>query len=775
MLRAAIDGWLARLATHAVLILMTACGVAGIWVATWFANATQTSFLPATPLLLLTVVAVSATGTELTRHRRGELALTKLRGGTGLPLLQQLTFEPLLSLLVGTTAGVVLGIGVCTIARNRWLGRVADTPLVNLYPVLAAATVAFVVLVVVVSGMVRALGRPVPEQTSPRERPSVAGPWALFGQTVVFAASALAIYQAVSDPGSSAWVVYAGPAVLGLAGGLFTRWVITTYGRLAAATSRRLGGSIAARRVYRTNDAGDPLMVLVAAGVVTVVAAGGALAVHDWVNDTGRVASGAPMVLPFDGDAQTVLEATEQIDPDGDWLMAGVRVYEDDRATSRRAFVDTTRYDRVVGSFLDTTQARAGSDAVARLSELSRSLPTPTTMNNGAWTVQAAIGDFTRDAELTFRIDYTGTSGRWSRTTELLLRPGETGVASSRINECADGCTIDTITVSEGVPCTPVAADRGLCNRPRIRVTRAIAASVDLLAQGWRLLPGDDGEPSGLFIPEAGSITIKPSRRGSSTLAPPRATSALPALATTNVEANAESVLKTPGGDERPVELVSKHAVLPIVSAGGTLSDLQRSLIGAAPTVPDAESLILARADTPAAVLAQVRRAGARGPISAEDTSRRIAQESNAAQADVSLVVAVAGLLIGALALAAPMTRMRRQRAHDEAVLRLMRVPSSTRRHATRLEVAVLATVAGLMVLIFGVVGVVGFLARSLLLDVPANQPPIDAGPGSAGVLAVIVGAAVAAWISVLIVGSAIRQIPTLQSRPAILREEAVR
>ena len=63
-------------------------------------------------------------------------------------------------------------------------------------------------------------------------------------------------------------------------------------------------------------------------------------------------------------------------------------------------------------------------------------------------------------------------------------------------------------------------------------------------------------------------------------------------------------VLDSPGGDERPAEVVQRLPGLPLVEADGLLADLPRAAAGAPPTVPAAEVMVLARADTPPAMLA---------------------------------------------------------------------------------------------------------------------------------------------------------------------------
>lgn len=775
---AALDGWVARRATHMVLVATTASAVSGIWLAVWFASATDTSTLTALPLVVVVVVAGAACGAEMTRDRRGELALTRLRGGHGLRLARQLLSEPLLSLIVGAVAGAMVGIAVSAVVRDRWLHADAEERLITAPPLLAAGTTVLLIMGIVAVGMARALAKPLPEQTAARERPTGTSTWVLFGQTLVFATTAVGLYQAVANPGTSAWVVYAGPAALGLLGGIVAGRITLTLGKIASATGREhLTHSLVAGRLARTTDAGAPLLVLVAAGVIAAVSGGAAAAVDNWVDDSGRVNAGAPVVMNFDGDAATVLSVTEKVDPEGKWVMAGVRVSEDDRPNSRRVFLDTARYNRVVGGFLDATPASPASRAVSELRERSDSLPTPMVIGNGVWQVSASVGNFTRTADLVLSLEYITRTGRSTRSVDVSVEPNTSGGASTHLDDCADGCAITGISVAEGRPCTQVVEDLGECNRPAITLSELVAGQTNLLAESWQLAPSDDVEEPGELQADrsASTLTITPARQGSSRIAPPSDTTALPVLVTANTQVAAGLPVESPGGDTRPADLVGEFDVLPVVSAGGTLADLRRASRGALPTVPGAQSLVLARADTPASVLTALREAGAHEPVTAAEVGAELAARADAAQVKVGLVVAIACLLVGVLALAAPLTRMRRDRGHDEAVLRLLGVRPGIRGAATRLELIIMAIIAASTVLICGALGVAGFLSHTRLLDVPANQSPVEAGLGSTAVAIVLLATAAAACAAVVLVGSLARRTTSSRTNPVLLREEATR
>jgi formate hydrogenlyase subunit 3/multisubunit Na+/H+ antiporter MnhD subunit len=116
---------------------------------------------------------------------------------------------------------------------------------------------------------------------------------------------------------------------------------------------------------------------------------------------------------------------------------------------------------------------------------------------------------------------------------------------------------------------------------------------------------------------------------------------------------------------------------------------------------------------------------------------------------------------------------MRRDRAHDEAVLRLLGVRHSIRAAATRLELTISAIIAAGTVLVCGVLGVAGFLSRSRLLDLPANQPPVEAGLGSGAVAIVLLVVAAAACAVVVLVGYLARRTAGSRTDPMLLCDGA--
>ncbi|HET8959137.1 ABC transporter permease, partial [Nocardioides sp.] len=351
-----LRGVWARRGTLLPLLLLTAVVVAGVVAVVALAAGSRTSAAVAVPLLALGLVAVPTSGRELAATRRREIAVARLRGVTSGQLAATLAVEPLLVLLVGSAAGTVVGALVAAAADRLWVGAESSLGL-NVLP--AVAMIVVVGLTAVLVGMAGALREPLADQVSVAERPRAASTAALFGSVLVLVAAVVATYRSsVVDAADPGWVVLAGPALVGLALGQITVWVVRL---LAAAgvrwtSSSSLPGFLATRRLARMAEAASPIRLVVAATVVAAVSLTGAQQVGQWSEATARMRVGAPYRIALeDTDATDALRLTRDLDPDGAWLMAATVVPDEGSVPARRAFLDVSRYDAVIGDFYSGT------------------------------------------------------------------------------------------------------------------------------------------------------------------------------------------------------------------------------------------------------------------------------------------------------------------------------------------------------------------------------------------------------------------------------------
>jgi hypothetical protein len=213
----------------------------------------------------------------------------------------------------------------------------------------------------------------------------------------------------------------------------------------------------------------------------------------------------------------------------------------------------------------------------------------------------------------------------------------------------------------------------------------------------------------------------------------------------------------------RPARVLGTADALPLVGAAGTVLDLSTSTVTGTGAVARAEPLVLARGDTPEDVLARV---GAAAP--GTELSEGLIEAADDGVATRFAVLAAGGALLGLLAVALPAARLRRERTHERAVLRLVGVRRSDQRAAGRLGVAVVSVAAGLAT-VAATLLVVGALSDALpVLETGPGQLPLDTGPRLlaillAGAVATVLAGVTAWWTD---------SVPDRASVPARLREE---
>lgn len=758
-----LQGAWSRRGTLLPLMLLTAVVVAGVVAVVGFAAAAGTSRLLAVPLVLIGAVAVPATGRELASARRTEIALARLRGLEGGPLFTLLALEPLIVLLAGAGLGTGAGLGVSAVAARAWL----DGPVTAPGPdVLASvALVLLVALVAVLVGMAAALREPLVSQVRGAARPRSSSTAAAFAQVLVLVGAGVAIYRAqVVDGTRSDLLVLAGPALVGLAVGHAGLWLMARSARLAVRRSRRraLPTYLASRRLARSADAAAPLRVLVAAGVVAGLAVTGAVQVSAWADETARLRAGAPLRVDLErgagGDAAGVLALTHRLDPEGRWLMGAVVVPGEGTVAARRAFVEVARAERVVGDFFAGTSASRIGDLADRLADPATDWAVPLTGTS-------------------IQVEVTGVSSR----TEGLLRPrvdveltdpaGQVLVAGIRFElppsgatvgsgipvDCVAGCTIRSVSLSR----TP--GDRDL---PFV-LTRLRLGTTDVVRRRWA--PAElatDAGPGGPV--EVAEGLLAPAATGRLTAVPARSEGPVPVLVTRTATWEGDPVLESPGGEDLAARVVARFPALPLVEADGVYADLPRAAAGAPPTVPAAEVMVLARADTPPDLLAELREETGAEPRPLEVVTADVRAATGAAQAQAYLLMAGCCLLVALLVLLTAVARQRPAWVRDVAALRALGITPATLRRSALVEAGLLVVVTGATVAVGTWVSVGLLLSRLGLVEVPEHAVGLRTAVAP---LPLLVAALVCAVLVVAVVVRG-RSIDLAESSPGRLREE---
>ncbi len=762
------------------LAAMAAVVVAGTVTVLGFAAAAGTSPWLVLPLAVIGALAVPAAGHELAVARREEIGLARLRGVHGARLVVFLLAEPLTAILLGAVAGVALGVAGTWLSTWLWL----DAPEVALSgstPAAVAAVVAVGLLGVFV-GMASARSEPLSDQVSIATRTRPASTAATFGSVLIIVAAVIAVYRSGrgTDPD---WVVLAGPALVGLAAGQVTVWLLRVVSRIATARTANsaMPAFLATRRVGRTADGGSALRLLVAAGAVATLAATGAAGVAGWADQSGRITAGAPLRVDLRDTAQAALAKTEKHDPDGRFLMAAVLV-PDAQPARRRAFVDTSRYDAVIGDFYDGTGAASVADDAEALVADRPPLATGDLLSATAEAFPVRVPQTPPRAigATQVSVDYVTAEGSPGRAVlRLLGAPDGIVEASEPLERCDKGCVVRGLLVETGVQFGDdffVIGDDRLTDFNPGRATTLTSlqfGDVELVDEEWKVSGAGERPPedTGTIEPTDAGLVVTTGASGVVRADAAAATQQVPVLATPGLSfGETGPEVDGPGGDTNPAEIRAELPALPLVGAAGLFGDLRTALYGSSPTVPAAQVAILAAADTPADVLAALVDEG--GTVHTLDgISTTVERDSGAVQAWMYAVMAGCCLLVALLALLAAGGRQRAAYRRDVASLRVVGVPTREIRSAGLGELVLLAAVA-----VVAGVGAGLLAARLLLSDLPLVAVPefaIPLVPVSSVLPALAIGLALA-LIVVVVVGRGRRIDPEL-TRPAILREGVAR
>jgi hypothetical protein len=583
-------------------------------------------------LALYGAIALAEQSARAVVDRSQDVALARLRGMSGTRLVL-FAAGPLLAVsLTGIVAGSFLGTWCARRIAHGW-----DIPYsVGTREVVVAVAVlvgAWVTIALVAAAVIR---RPLVEALSvlPRRHPSS---WVTtFLELLVVIAACLAVYEAHRSEQS--WVPTIAPALVALGAGQLVMWALT----LTPPLGRRLGLSLASCRLRRDPDPGSVVRVMVASAVLLAVTLTGGRAAADWREDAGRLQAGGPVVLPFEAGALRAYAAAHDADPQGRWLMAAVAI--DDLAPGdRRVFVDADRWDAVVGDFVAGTSV---ADAGAQMTSLADQ-DDPVVMRSDA--VRVDVTSIRAGGNGTVSIEYLGDKG-YPQTARV--RIDHTGSTTGRLAACAIGCSVISMTLS-GDP---------------FAVSAVSAGDAQLLdATSYA-----GGAPQHPLVVDSGDDPIA-------------------ALATRGLQ----SVTTVDGidGKAHPVHVVGTIGGVPFVGRAGSLLDLGQVLRGAIGTVASAESVVVARADTPGAVLDQLRSDGGGKAATYAAVADRLDATPQARADSLALLVAIGVGLIALTHLLAWLAGQVARRRAEVASLRAAGVEPRAVRRAYVVEAVLLASV----------------------------------------------------------------------------------
>ncbi|WP_426247662.1 hypothetical protein [Nocardioides sp. LHG3406-4] len=773
MTRVLRGAW-SRRGTLLALVAMTVVVVGGAVAVTRFADAAGPSPWLALPLYLLGAVAIAETGRALASRRREEIGLHRLRGVRGLRLAVALLAEPGLAVLAGLLGGVLLGAAATVVLTDRWLDEAA-APL-DATSVGIAALVALGGLAAAGAGFAGGLREPLFAQVSIAERPRRPGTTATFLSVLVVVGAVVACYRAgAGDARDPDAVVLAGPALVALASGLVTGWLVRfAASRLAGRTAGSgLAPFLAVRRLGRSADGAAPVRLLVAASVLAALTLTGALAVASWADDSARLRVGGAQFVPIEGSALEALSTSRALDPEGRHLMAVASVTDYLDARDRRTFVDVSRYAAVAGGFLDGTPAGGAADRVAGLATGEE----PQVLTGIGLEVEVRnLHELDQRHGVRITIDYLDDqSTTASAEASFRFAAGrDSGGVRVPVSDCARSCVLRSIRAEATFPVRrdtvgdqPAYTAWEAFPSPSLSVlvTRLRFGDVDLLDQTY--VPGprvDAPRYDRVVVNRPDGLQLNGLPDGSPEVVVAAGSGALPAIATRGTVT--EDAIDTPGGRDRPLDLRGSVDALPFVAAGGLLADLPSALVGDDPTVPAAEVGVVVGPGTPDELVAALLDEAGTGARTVGSARQAAYAASGAQQASVYVLMAGACLLVALIALAGSVGRQRAEHRAQVAALRVVGVPLGTARRAGRLELGLLAGVTAVGVLTGGWVAVRFLLSHLRLVAVPAFDVPVDTGVQ----WWLLVATALFAAVAVLALGTRARDLPDGLTRPATLR-----
>jgi hypothetical protein len=632
-------------------------------------------------LALYGAVALAEQAARSVVDRSHDVALARLRGMHGARLVL-FAAGPLLAV---SLTGIVGGSAVGTwLARRIVDGWELSYSLGTREVVVAVAVLvgAWVTVLLVAAAVIR---RPLVDALSvhPRRHPSS---WiTTFLELLVVTAACLAVYEAHRSEQS--WVPTIAPALVALGAGQLVMWALAWTPRLG----RRLGLALTTRRLRRDPDPGSVVRVMVAAAVLLAVTLTGGRTAADWRDDAGRLRAGGPIVTSFDAGGLRAYAAARDADPQGRWLMAAVAI-DDLDPNHRRVFVDSSRWDAVVGDFLGHTSS---ADASAHMEALADQ-DGPVLMT--ADTVQVDVASIAAGATGTVTVQYLSDQG-FAQTARV--RFDHTGSSAGALAPCQVGCALLSVDL---------AGD---------------AFSVSSITSGGVRLLGATTYAGGRT---QHAVTVGPTPEQ--------------AAALTTKGLQTAGVADGIDGKTQAMRLVGTVDAVPFLGRAGSLLDLGEVLRGAVGTVASARSVVVARADTPASVLARLRKDGGRKPTTYAAVADRL-DATPAARADsLALLVAVGVGLVALTHLLAWLAGQLGRRRVEVAGLRAAGIAPRAVRRAYVVEAALLSGVVLVTAAVAAAATTVPLLKPIELVGGWAQAPEVQLAVQPLTLAAVVVGVA---------------------------------
>jgi putative ABC transport system permease protein len=703
--------------------------------------------------------------------RRSEFALLALRGWPRRRLWAFGLAEPTLVLLLAAPIGCLLGWSLSRWMGDAWLHPGVPVDLTT-GSVIGAVAVTAAGLAAAAISLVHVMRERLHEQLVETARPRGVGRTEMVVQSATVATALVATYVVAdrSERGDPGLVDLLVPVLLALAVGLLAGHLTILLARMLTrrtAGRRRLASYLSSRRLARRREGTLVVLPLAVALGVGVFAIGVHVAASDWRSSVAASRVGADVAYTAAMPPDRAMTLTEQLDPDGRWLMAAVAAPapKDPPVVA----VDTRRLG-TVGLWPDTWGVASNAGAVADRLGSTREPPRV----DGRSFALTVSNDIEIAGGLTVALELRAANSDVRQLMYTDVPTGETTVTADA-PYCVDGCELIGVVLG-GTGATPAAMTGSLALQTLAVDGEPVDAGFDETDSWRRKRPFSPSDGSVVAV-EAGSSGLQldvdtSSSYDTAEFTPTDVPDVRPIVVTGDTEL---SVQLGPDGDQLmlpgagtptgeveaglPVRVVGEAEAVPLVGRSGVLIDLQAYVreafgIGVATT-----TYILATDGTPPDVVDALAAAGVDvdQPLSLAVEKERLGNDAYALSLRLYVVVAAALLLLALAGVVAHLVVGMPGRRRDAAALRVVGVSKWIALRAGLVELSVTLGVAAIAGLVAGVVAqrvVLGQIrlgsADSRSPDLPSSidLPTVGAYGGATAVVLFAVAVTVA-WASI--------------------------
>jgi putative ABC transport system permease protein len=696
--------------------------------------------LLAVPLVLLACFSIFLAVGYGTEGRQPELAVVALRGSRWWTRWWLATGENLASVVVGAAAGCLAGqllVNLVAAARFPGVGVQPGWGSLRYAPFAALAA-----LLAAVLAQRRQLLSPVANLLR-RNAIAANGPRALATEAVIVLLAVVATVQLALSHGTLTGISLLAPAFLVLAVAVVAaRLLLPAVTRYAAHALGRgnLGLALAAFQLSRRPGAQRLFALLVA----TVAVAGYAACAID-VADGGRTVQselgvGADRVLDVGGSVfrSQLLTAVRNVDPDGKYAMAVVRLPNIGHNEPPGLAVDTTRLAAVAN------WPSGGPSAAELERRLRPGTPEPLVFSGQDISVEATGTGFAETKDLRLEVAVSSTAGLGDSVVQLgKIHNGRSSYVQ-RVGACQKGCRLNGIEIVTASGNSAVAGRLVVNSLSTADPTGSLTDPARWRMAQYGTLAADS---AGLRI----TLNAPGGLTGGAWINPVDAPLPLPA-AHSGAAPLAGSITGA-GGSPTPIKLVGELPAVPQAGNHATLVDLEWADRLATDAGQSLNPEIWLNRDAPADILARVSAQGL--TITRDTRSEQVRRQLDQQGPALSIwFYALAGGLsvllgAGALVLAAAVDRARR--VEDLSALRGQGLSRGRLAWATGWTYPILVAIAAVVGL---VTALIAWLATGWALPLAGVDPPDLPLPIWPGVPTVI-GTTVAVFLVLALVAAA--------------------